>query len=447
MSRWRGPRPGRRRPGAVPARHGAVVEETDGFVVVGSATTGEESLAGPRELRPDLVLMDVNLPGIDGIEAARRLTAAAGRPGRGAALDVRRGRVRPRRLRRRGVRRQGGLRSGPAVRGLGLPLPSDAYADSSAPTGMRSASTSSAPRANPPRPRPGRRWPAGRRRPACRRDPQDQVLRRRPTARSRTGRARPRHLGAAEVDRGLHAGGEPPPGGRRVDVQGRRRGRCAPGRPQRRLEAGPGQLGREHATGQLAQRLQRGVGAGDQPVEPVVGAPRGDRGAGPAELVGQRTRWGSTSREIAASRVRRAASSASMIRDREPASSSGGPVELGHVRGELGLERGVAEGDRGLVGERLQQPRRPGAAGGPSGGHLDAAQVRPPFRTGTTCVSPASAPSWPQSADAAAAPGTSRVAVAPRADTARPAASATAGSRVSGDGVSASRRLKSASAS
>jgi two-component system response regulator AlgR len=53
---------------------GAVVEETTGFVVVGSATSGEESLMVAAELRPDLVLMDVNLPGIDGIEATRRLT-------------------------------------------------------------------------------------------------------------------------------------------------------------------------------------------------------------------------------------------------------------------------------------------------------------------------------------------------------------------------------------
>ncbi len=53
----------------------AVVAATSGFVLVGSATTGEESLAAAAELRPDLVLMDVNLPGIDGIEAARRLGA------------------------------------------------------------------------------------------------------------------------------------------------------------------------------------------------------------------------------------------------------------------------------------------------------------------------------------------------------------------------------------
>jgi DNA-binding NarL/FixJ family response regulator len=51
----------------------AVVEETDGFVVVGSASSGEECLTAAERLRPDLVLMDVNLPGIDGIEATRML--------------------------------------------------------------------------------------------------------------------------------------------------------------------------------------------------------------------------------------------------------------------------------------------------------------------------------------------------------------------------------------
>jgi DNA-binding NarL/FixJ family response regulator len=58
----------------------AVVAETDGFVVVGSAASGEEALALAAALRPDLVLMDVHLPGIDGIEATRRLTGSPGGP-------------------------------------------------------------------------------------------------------------------------------------------------------------------------------------------------------------------------------------------------------------------------------------------------------------------------------------------------------------------------------
>jgi DNA-binding NarL/FixJ family response regulator len=57
-----------------------VVEATDGFVLVGSAASGEEALTLAGALRPQLVLMDVHLPGIDGVEAARRLCAAGDPP-------------------------------------------------------------------------------------------------------------------------------------------------------------------------------------------------------------------------------------------------------------------------------------------------------------------------------------------------------------------------------
>jgi len=57
-----------------------VVAETGGFVVVGSVASGEESLEVARELGPDLVLMDVNLPGISGIDAARRLNESPDAP-------------------------------------------------------------------------------------------------------------------------------------------------------------------------------------------------------------------------------------------------------------------------------------------------------------------------------------------------------------------------------
>lgn len=46
------------------------------FEQVGEAASGPEALALAAELRPDLVLLDVRMPGMDGIETARRLAAA-----------------------------------------------------------------------------------------------------------------------------------------------------------------------------------------------------------------------------------------------------------------------------------------------------------------------------------------------------------------------------------
>ena len=50
-----------------------VVAATAGFSWVGGARSGEEALRAVGELQPDLVLMDVRMPGMDGIEAAGRI--------------------------------------------------------------------------------------------------------------------------------------------------------------------------------------------------------------------------------------------------------------------------------------------------------------------------------------------------------------------------------------
>jgi DNA-binding NarL/FixJ family response regulator len=55
----------------------AVLRRAEGFTLVGEAATGEEAVELVQELAPSLVLMDINMPGIGGIEATRRIHEAS----------------------------------------------------------------------------------------------------------------------------------------------------------------------------------------------------------------------------------------------------------------------------------------------------------------------------------------------------------------------------------
>jgi two-component system invasion response regulator UvrY len=58
----------------------AVIAATPGFEALAEVGSGEDAVDLLDRLRPDLVLLDVSLPGMDGLEACRRLAAAVPAP-------------------------------------------------------------------------------------------------------------------------------------------------------------------------------------------------------------------------------------------------------------------------------------------------------------------------------------------------------------------------------
>jgi DNA-binding NarL/FixJ family response regulator len=54
--------------------------EAEGFAVIGEAADGEEAIAAVERVRPQIVLLDVQLPGVDGITVAERLVAGRDPP-------------------------------------------------------------------------------------------------------------------------------------------------------------------------------------------------------------------------------------------------------------------------------------------------------------------------------------------------------------------------------
>ena len=71
----------RRRPGAVPRRGPCRASTAStGFELVAEVDSGEEAVAASASCAPDLVLMDINMGALDGIEATRLITGADPRP-------------------------------------------------------------------------------------------------------------------------------------------------------------------------------------------------------------------------------------------------------------------------------------------------------------------------------------------------------------------------------
>jgi DNA-binding NarL/FixJ family response regulator len=57
-----------------------IIDAAEGLHIVAEASNGQEAIDAARRARPDIILMDIRMPAIDGIEATRQITAADGPP-------------------------------------------------------------------------------------------------------------------------------------------------------------------------------------------------------------------------------------------------------------------------------------------------------------------------------------------------------------------------------